>query len=198
MKAALPLILQREDVLIASQTGSGKTLAYLLPIVQSMRNEEAELAKLTPEQVVERSGKNKGLFVGCRVRRPRALVIAPTRELAEQIYSVAKELGHHARFRSTLIVGGASLKVQRTVLARAPVDLVIATPKRLSDVHAEESLFFGDVKTVVLDEADTLVSAGFNEVQTLHQRIAQQRRELSRLSQLVNMQTCRSARMLGN
>ena len=168
--AAIPLILKRQhDVLVASHTGSGKTLAYLLPIVQALRDEEMALSALSPAERTQRAADKA--FVGCRPRRPRAVVVAPTRELAEQIFHVAKLLSHHARFRTALFVGGRPLKAQHDALARAPIDILIATPKRLFDLHNDEKLFFGDAKVAVLDEADTLLSAGFDEVKTLFDRM---------------------------
>ena len=89
-RLAFPTILQRKSVLVASHTGSGKTLAYLLPIVQELKRQEAE-----------------GTHVG-RPRRPRVIVLAPTRELTEQIGGVAKQLAHFAKIRASAL--SASVK----------------------------------------------------------------------------------------
>ncbi|GBG69910.1 hypothetical protein CBR_g4737 [Chara braunii] len=138
----IPPILAGEDVLIASHTGSGKTLAYLLPLIHKLRADE------------ERTGKM------ARPRRPRAVVLGPTRELTEQVLHVAKSLSHHARFRSAMIGGGCRPKPQEDTL-NSSLDLVIGTPGRLL-MHVENGhLSYGDIKYVVLDEADTMFDRGF-------------------------------------
>jgi superfamily II DNA/RNA helicase len=82
---AFPLISARKDVLVASHTGSGKTLAYLIPVVQELKRQEVEEG-----------------YVG-RPRRPRAVVLSPTRELTEQIGAVTKQLSHHMKIRSAVL-----------------------------------------------------------------------------------------------
>eukprot|EP00271_Cylindrocystis_brebissonii_P003663 TRINITY_DN1486_c0_g2_i2.p1 TRINITY_DN1486_c0_g2~~TRINITY_DN1486_c0_g2_i2.p1 ORF type:complete len:840 (-),score=148.73 TRINITY_DN1486_c0_g2_i2:278-2797(-) len=138
----IPAVLRGEDVLLASHTGSGKTLAYLLPLVQLLRKDEAESGRAT------------------RPRRPRALVLLPTRELAEQVLSVAKSLCHYARFRSAVISGGCAMRPQQEVL-NTPLDLVVGTPGRLLQHIKEGHMSYSDIKYVVLDEADTMFDAGF-------------------------------------
>ncbi|CAI5514828.1 unnamed protein product [Closterium sp. Naga37s-1] len=140
---AIPGALSGRDVVVASHTGSGKTLAYLLPVVQMMRADEAE------------GGRSD------RLKRPRAIVLCPTRELAEQVLRVAKSLCHHARFRAAMLSGGASIAGQQQQLQSWPVDLLIATPGRLLQHMAASSLSLSLVKYLVLDEADTMFDAGF-------------------------------------
>ncbi|CAI5513034.1 unnamed protein product [Closterium sp. Naga37s-1] len=142
-RLAIPGALSGRDVVVASHTGSGKTLAYLLPVVQMMRADEAE------------SGRSD------RLKRPRAIVLCPTRELAEQVLRVAKSLCHHARFRAAMLSGGASMAGQQQQLQAWPVDLLIATPGRLLQHMAASSLSLSLVKYLVLDEADTMFDAGF-------------------------------------
>ncbi|CAI5484727.1 unnamed protein product [Closterium sp. Yama58-4] len=142
-RLAIPGVLSGRDVVLASHTGSGKTLAYLLPVVQMMRADEAE------------SGRSD------RLKRPRAIVLCPTRELAEQVLRVAKSLCHHARFRAAMLSGGASMAGQQQQLQSWPVDLLIATPGRLLQHMAASSLSLSLVKYLVLDEADTMFDAGF-------------------------------------
>ena len=134
------------NVCIASHTGSGKTLAYLLPIIDALKREEIEADG-------DRLAKS---------RRPRALIVSPTRELAEQIFAVTKSLSHYAKVSSRLILGGRPFALQRQNL-EAPVDVVVGTPGRLVKHCEEKSLFLGGCKFVVLDEADTLYEAGFGE-----------------------------------
>jgi superfamily II DNA/RNA helicase len=135
------------NICIASHTGSGKTLAYLLPIIDALKREE--------------TNEGEGVRLA-KSRRPRALIVSPTRELAEQIFGVAKSLSHTAKVSSRLILGGRPFTLQKDNL-EAPVDLVIGTPGRLVKHLEEKSLFLGSCKFVVLDEADTLFEAGFGD-----------------------------------
>lgn len=138
----IPAVIAGENVAMASHTGSGKTLAYMLPIVQALRRDEAASGKFT------------------RARRPRAVVLCPTRELAEQVFQVAKSLCHHARFRAAMVGGGSRMKTQEDSLNKA-IDLIVATPGRLL-MHIEQgNMAYGDLKYVVLDEADTMFDKGF-------------------------------------
>lgn len=138
---SIPEVSRGGDVLLASHTGSGKTLAYLLPLVQKLREDE-------------RSG------IRSRSKHPRALVMGPTRELAMQVLQVAKSLSHHAKFRSSCISGGGKFKVQKDALVN-PLDLVVGTPGRILQHIEEGNLHLGDMKYLVLDEADTMFDAGF-------------------------------------
>ncbi|KAL3130557.1 hypothetical protein ABBQ38_008365 [Trebouxia sp. C0009 RCD-2024] len=134
-------MMQGGDVLLASHTGSGKTLAYLLPLVHQLRQQEQEGQQSKP-------------------KRPRAVVLGPTRELTDQILQVAKSLCHHARFRSACVNGGGTYAQQAAALA-TPLDILIATPQKLLQ-HAEKgNVYYGDVQYVVLDEADTMFDRGF-------------------------------------
>ncbi|KAL2609140.1 hypothetical protein R1flu_027713 [Riccia fluitans] len=138
----IPAVLNSESIVLASHTGSGKTLAYMLPIVQALRRDEAESGKAT------------------RARRPRAVVLCPTRELAEQVFRVAKSLCHHARFRAAMIGGGVRMKGQEDILNSA-VDMIVGTPGRLLMHVKEGHMAYGDIKYVALDEADTMFDRGF-------------------------------------
>ncbi|KAI3431312.1 hypothetical protein D9Q98_004370 [Chlorella vulgaris] len=142
--AAVPALLRDRvsDFMLASHTGSGKTLAYLVPIVQLLKEgEELQGAAAKP-------------------KRPRALVLGPTRELTDQILQVAKALAHNAKFRSAAVNGGSDMGGQREALERA-LDVLVGTPQRVMQ-HAEKShLYYGDVEVVVLDEADTMFDRGF-------------------------------------
>ncbi|KAK8935902.1 DEAD-box ATP-dependent RNA helicase 39 [Platanthera zijinensis] len=139
---AVPAVLQGRNVVLGSHTGSGKTLAYMLPLVQLLRHDEALSGMLT------------------KPRRPRAVVLCPTRELTEQVFRVAKSISHHARFRSIMISGGVRSKPQEDSL-NVPVDLVVGTPGRILQHIEEGNLVYGDIKYFVLDEADTMFDKGF-------------------------------------
>lgn len=138
----IPAILEGKSVVLGSHTGSGKTLAYMLPIVQLLRRDEALLGMLM------------------KPRRPRAVVLCPTRELSEQVFRVAKSISHHARFRSTMVSGGGRLRPQEDSL-NVPIDMVVGTPGRILQHIEEGNMVYGDIKYLVLDEADTMFDRGF-------------------------------------
>ncbi len=131
---AIPVALEGRDVLGLAQTGTGKTGSFMLPI----------LDRLTTGQ-----------------RGPvRALIVAPTRELAEQIHQTAVDLGRETRTRSVAIYGGVSKGPQLTALRRG-ADIVVACPGRLLDHVRDRSIDLSKVEVLVLDEADTMCDMGF-------------------------------------
>lgn len=138
----IPAVLGGKSVVLGSHTGSGKTLAYLLPLVQLMRQDEAMFGMVM------------------KPRRPRAVVLCPTRELSEQVFRVAKAISHHARFRSTMVSGGGRLRPQEDSLNGA-IDMVVGTPGRVLQHIQDGNIVYGDIKYVVLDEADTMFDHGF-------------------------------------
>ena len=132
--ATIPDALAGKDIYGQAPTGSGKTLAFGLPLVASS------------------SGAAPG--------RPRALVLVPTRELADQVCDVLSSLLGTRSHRVVALFGGTSYTGQRRALQRG-VDIVVACPGRLEDLIARGALALGDVRTVVLDEADRMVDMGF-------------------------------------
>ncbi|CAI9291607.1 unnamed protein product [Lactuca saligna] len=138
----IPAVLDEKSVVLGSHTGSGKTLAYLLPLVQLLRQDEAL----------------NGMVM--KPRRPRAIVLCPTRELCEQVFGVAKSISHHARFRATMVSGGGRLRPQEDAL-NAPIDMVVGTPGRVLQHIEDGNLVYGDIRYLVLDEADTMFDRGF-------------------------------------
>ncbi|XP_065881668.1 DEAD-box ATP-dependent RNA helicase 39-like [Euphorbia lathyris] len=138
----VPAILDAKSVVLGSHTGSGKTLAYMLPLVQLLRQDESLLGKLV------------------KPRRPRAVVLCPTRELSEQVFRVAKSISHHARFRCTMVSGGGRLRPQEDSL-NGPIDMVVGTPGRILQHIEDGNIVYGDIKYLVLDEADTMFDRGF-------------------------------------
>ncbi|KAJ7969753.1 DEAD-box ATP-dependent RNA helicase [Quillaja saponaria] len=138
----IPAVLEGKSVVLGSHTGSGKTLAYMLPLVQLLRRDEAMVG------------------VPLKPRRPRAVVLCPTRELSEQVFRVAKSISHHARFRSIMVSGGVRLRPQEDSLNN-PIDVVVGTPGRVLQHIEEGNMVYGDITYLVLDEADTMFDRGF-------------------------------------
>ncbi|WP_295624484.1 DEAD/DEAH box helicase [uncultured Corynebacterium sp.] len=134
--AVLPDALAGRDILGRAPTGSGKTLAFGIPLVEALAG------------------------AASKPGRPRALVITPTRELADQIADVLAELGAAAGLRVLAFVGGENVNRQKLKLA-APVDVAVVTPGRAHDLRRQGQLNLGDVRTVVIDEADELADLGF-------------------------------------
>ncbi len=136
---AIPLIRAGRDVAAEAQTGSGKTAAFVLPIVAWLSEHPAP-----DERVV------------------RALVLAPTRELAQQVASTFKTFAYGDSCRVLCVIGGVAIETQLDML-RSGVDVVVATPGRLLDVLERDALDLQHLKTLVLDEADKLLDTGFRD-----------------------------------
>jgi ATP-dependent RNA helicase RhlE len=134
--AAIPHILAGRDVLATAQTGTGKTAAFLLPIMHRLAGSRS------------------------RPHAPRALILAPTRELAAQIAERACAYGRFIGLGSTAIFGGVKQHAQLAAIARAP-DILIATPGRLLDLLNQRRLRLDAVEHLVLDEADRMLDMGF-------------------------------------
>lgn len=131
---AIPHILQQKDVMGLAQTGTGKTAAFSLPILQHLTTGP--------------------------LRRIRALIMAPTRELAEQIHKSIEQLGKHTKITSTPIYGGVGKGKQIQALNRG-VEIVVACPGRLLDLAGEGQIDLSHVEVLVLDEADRMCDMGF-------------------------------------
>ena len=140
--AAIPLVLEGHDLLAGAQTGTGKTAAFALPLLQ----------KLCVDQ--ERNFNNK------QPRKPRALILTPTRELAAQVHDSVRAYGRHLRVHAAAVFGGVGMGGQIQTLRRG-VDIVVATPGRALDHVARRSLKLDELRTVVLDEADEMLDMGF-------------------------------------
>ncbi|GAB4035561.1 DEAD/DEAH box helicase [Spirosoma gilvum] len=130
----IPLSLGNHDVLGIAQTGTGKTAAYLLPILMKIKYPQ---------------GSN-----------PRALILAPTRELVIQINKAVSELGKYTGLRHLALYGGLGPKTQIETLQQG-VDLLVATPGRFMDLYRMGEIVTKDIRTMVLDEADKMMDMGF-------------------------------------
>ena len=138
---AIPIVLAGRDVMGAAQTGTGKTAAFTIPLLQKMLRHEN--ASMSP------------------ARHPvRALVLAPTRELADQVANNVKTYAKHTQLRSTVVFGGIDMKPQTLVL-KGGVEVLIATPGRLLDHIEAKNAILNHVEYVVLDEADRMLDIGF-------------------------------------
>lgn len=135
----IPLVLDKKDVIVSAQTGTGKTAAFALPILQL----------LFDKQDASKNGK-----------KIKALIISPTRELAVQIEENFKTYCKYTNLRTTVVYGGTSIEPQKDVLKKG-VDILIATPGRLLDLHKQDNLNLDYVDILVLDEADLMLDMGF-------------------------------------
>ena len=133
-KQAIPVVMQGRDILGLAQTGTGKTAAFILPILQHLITQPS--------------------------RYIRALIVVPTRELAEQIHHTAKTLGKNTRLRSTTVYGGVGKGAQLAELRRG-ADIVVACPGRLLDLLNSRDIDLSRVEVLVLDEADRMCDMGF-------------------------------------
>ena len=133
----IPLALSGVDVIACAETGTGKTAAFLVPILQRFLKSPAPSSPMT-----------------------RALVLAPTRELAVQIEDQVQGLSYHTGLSSVAVYGGVPMDPQERAL-RAGVDLVVATPGRLMDHMRHEATNFAGLEVLVLDEADRMLDMGF-------------------------------------
>jgi ATP-dependent RNA helicase RhlE len=131
---AIPLALAGHDVLGIAQTGTGKTAAYVLPILMKVKYAQGN--------------------------HPRALILAPTRELVMQIEEVVKGLGKYTDLRIVSLYGGIGPKTQIEHI-EAGVDILISTPGRFMDLYRRSVIFTKELKTMVLDEADKIMDMGF-------------------------------------
>ena len=153
---AIPLILEGRDVLAGAQTGTGKTAGFTLPLLQRLHTQH--------------SGGG---------RRPvRALILAPTRELAAQVGESVRDYGRHLPLKAAVIFGGVGINPQISKLRRG-VDIVIATPGRLLDHVRQKTIDLSAVEILVLDEADRMLDMGFiRDIRKILDTLPRQRQNL--------------------
>ena len=137
----IPLLLSGIDVLGQAQTGTGKTAAFLITLLTRFWE--------NPPQESRKLGT------------PRALVLAPTRELALQIEGDSEGLAKYMGMRTVCVVGGMDFDRQRADLAKGPVDILVATPGRLIDFLERRDINLSQVECLVIDEADRMLDMGF-------------------------------------
>ncbi|XP_015171012.1 PREDICTED: ATP-dependent RNA helicase bel-like [Polistes dominula] len=146
-KYAIPIIIGRRDVMACAQTGSGKTAAFLVPIL----NQIYESGPRAPPP----QGSS-----GRRKQYPLGLVLAPTRELATQIYDEARKFAYRSRMRPAVVYGGSNIVDQMRELDRG-CHLLVATPGRLADMLGRGKIGLNNCRYLVLDEADRMLDMGF-------------------------------------
>ena len=153
---AIPKVIEGHDLLGIAQTGTGKTAAFSLPILHHLNAKQVE----------------------SKARHPRALILAPTRELAIQIADSIKLYGSHIAFKQTSIFGGVGQNPQVAALKRG-VDVIVATPGRLLDLVNQGLCNLGHIEYFVLDEADRMLDMGFiHDVKKIVAKLPRKRQTL--------------------
>ena len=138
-RATIPIVLDRKDVIASAETGTGKTAAFALPMLQILFNNQDTV--------------KRGKLI-------KAVVVSPTRELAEQINESFKLYGKYTNLRTGVVYGGTAIEPQIDQLNKG-LDILIATPGRLLDLAKQNYARLGNVEVMVLDEADMLLDMGF-------------------------------------
>ncbi len=153
---AIPVILEKKDILAGAQTGTGKTAGFTLPLLEL-------LSRAKPTK-----GKHK----------IKALILTPTRELASQVHESVELYGKHLPFKSTVIFGGVKINPQIATL-RKGMDIVVATPGRLLDHIAQKTIDLSGVEFLILDEADRMLDMGFiNDIKKVLAILPEQKQTL--------------------
>ena len=149
---AIPLIIQGKDIIAKAKTGSGKTLGFALPLILKLDEEE---------------------------HFPQAIIIAPTRELSEQIAGECRKLAQYKKdVKIITLYGGTSLTKQVASLEKG-ADIIVGTPGRLLDHFSRETIHLGQIKTLILDEADRMLDMGFaDDILKLVSNLPKQRQSL--------------------
>lgn len=154
---AIPLILNRNDVLGSAQTGTGKTAAFAIPILQHLYQDRQQ---------------------GERQRKIKSLIITPTRELAIQIGTSLSTYGKYTGLKNTVIFGGVKQGAQTNIL-RSGIDILVATPGRLLDLMDQGYIKLNHIEYFVLDEADRMLDMGFvHEIRKIIAKLPAKRQSL--------------------
>jgi ATP-dependent RNA helicase RhlE len=152
---AIPLVLRGCDLMAAAQTGTGKTAGFALPLLQGLAS----------------SGKTNQ-------RHCRALILTPTRELAAQVGESVATYGRYIGTTSTVVFGGVKINPQIRTLAQG-VDVLVATPGRLLDLHGQGAVKFNQLQVLILDEADRMLDMGFiHDIRRIVKLLPKQRQTL--------------------
>ncbi|MFT2109807.1 DEAD/DEAH box helicase [Marinomonas sp. 2405UD68-3] len=156
---SIPIILEGRDIMAGAQTGTGKTAAFILPILHKLMSHQVNLKESdgSGDEIVsnERMPSEEGESVIIK-----ALVLTPTRELAQQVYQSAVEYGKNTSVRSVVAYGGASINVQVAELKKG-ADVLVATPGRLLELIYKRVVNLRQLQVIVFDEADRMLDMGF-------------------------------------
>lgn len=156
----IPFVLAKKDVIVSAQTGTGKTAAFALPILQ---------------QLFDTQGSSK------KGKKTRALVISPTRELATQIAENFEKYSTYTNLKTAVVFGGTPIEPQMELLKKG-VDILIATPGRLLDLHKQDAVNLDYVGNLVLDEADLMLDMGFIDDVKKIERLCTHEKQISLFS----------------
>ncbi|GDY27537.1 DEAD/DEAH box helicase [Agarivorans sp. Toyoura001] len=153
---AIPLVLAGKNVMGAAQTGTGKTASFVLPILEKISQQGEDL----------------------RGKRVRALILTPTRELAQQVEKNIVDYAKHLEISSLAMVGGVDSEPQKQALIYG-IDILVATPGRLLDMMYQRAVHFDQLETLVLDEADRMLDMGFiDDITKIVDRLPDNRQSL--------------------
>ena len=153
----IPPLLAGRDVLGAAKTGSGKTLAFLIPAVEML-----SALRFKPRNGTDHKGNHRIIWVDKHIGTG-VIVVSPTRELALQIFGVARELLAHHTQTYGIVIGGANRRAEVEKLAKG-VNLLIATPGRLLDhLQNTQGFIYKNIKALIIDEADRILEVGFED-----------------------------------
>ncbi|MDP3589078.1 MAG: DEAD/DEAH box helicase, partial [Methylobacter sp.] len=160
-RQALPLSLRGMDIAGQAQTGTGKTAAFLLATFQYLINDAEDDAEAQVDDDVDTEKPAvKAVAKSKPIKYPRAIILAPTRELAIQIHKDALQLGKHLNLKLALIYGGTDYQKQLDSI-KSNVDIIIGTPGRIIDFYRQNAFTLDNVKVTVMDEADRMFDLGF-------------------------------------
>ncbi len=186
----IPLVLDCRDVLACAQTGTGKTAAFALPILQRLkvgqppkrdddgrRGQDTRTDERNPRPYRRNGHPHRKDACGPE-RRIRSLVLAPTRELAQQIADSFSDYGRFSGLKHTVVYGGVNKNPQTRIL-RDGVDILVATPGRLLDHMSDGTIKLDAVEILVLDEADRMLDMGFlPDIRRILAKVPRQRQTL--------------------
>lgn len=151
-KHSIPIIIQKRDLMACAQTGSGKTGAFLFPLISLTLSDP-------PPEIEQPSGPGYRRF---RKAYPSTLILAPTRELAQQIEEQARKFTYRSHLRSVVVYGGADFRAQAAELEKG-CDILVATPGRLIDMIERGKVSLERVRFLCIDEADCMLDMGFEK-----------------------------------
>jgi len=174
----LPIALQKKDVTGQAQTGTGKTAAFLVAAFQTLLEEQTSSAEKKPDEV---ETTEKQTETTARSKNPRAIMIAPTRELAIQIHEDAKPLLKHVPLKIALAYGGTDYEKQRKKI-ESGCDILVGTPGRIIDYFKQKVFSLNEIEVLVLDEADRMFDMGFiKDIRFMLRRMPEPKERLNML-----------------